>query len=510
VPERLLGDFALAIWDPRARRLLLANDPVGMRPIYYSTWDGRLTFASTLEQMLNDRALPRDLDEEMLLRFLYPDDSPPDQRTYYRHIRLLPGGHRLLVEGGGGEPTRYWNWPEHPPEPRGARDSDVAEFRTLFEDAVRCRLRSATPPGLALSGGLDSGGIACVAGYLHDKEDCPEIRAYSFVFDRFATCDERRYSQAAASRHGFPHTRLPADDCWSLARFEEWLPVFTEPFFGAYEDAWYLVLGQARADGVGVMMTGDGGDALVCGSPTYLSDWLLQGRWGALRREVRARASRPDVSYLRSAGPAVYSLLPPWLQRRLGEDSSPALDAWIPSRLRERGHTSMRWSPHSGRNAWWYGLRDLVSMLASGRHNAFKDRQMRRFGLEVRQPFFDRRLIEWSLRRPPDVFYRDGRAKAVLREALRDILPPIIRDRPDKANMGPLVDHGLRKGRRAFVEALLEDSELERRGYIVASAWKRYVRDYLERGGPPYWALWRTLTAEMWLRHLAGRLPSLR
>jgi asparagine synthase (glutamine-hydrolysing) len=508
-PDHLLGDFALAIWDPRARRLLLANDPTGMRPVYYSTWANRLTFASTLEQMLDDPALPRDIDEDALLRFLYPDGSTPGPQTHYRQIRLLPGGHRLLVEGSRVALTRYWTWPAHPPEPRLASAADADEFRTLFEDAVRCRLRGTAPAGLALSGGLDSGAIACMAGHLRQQNGAPTIRAYSMVFDELAACDERVYSQAAAARYGLEHSCVPADDCWSLARVEEWLPVFTEPFFGMFDDAWYKILGQARADGVRLMMTGDGGDFLVGGSPFYLSDWLLQGRWGALSKEIRARASRSDRSYLRVFGPAIHFLLPIWLQRRVQHPGLPDLDAWIPPHLRERHHAHMGAPLYRGRYAWWHQLHDLVEQFTHGYHNACRDRQMRRFGLEVCQPFFDVRLIQFVLRAPPDLFYHDDTFKVVLREALHDILPPVIRDRRDKASFTPLARLGLCERRRGFVEALLEDSELERRGYVVPGPWKRHLHECLQQRGMAYWALWRTLTAEMWLRHLVGRLPSL-
>jgi asparagine synthase (glutamine-hydrolysing) len=510
-PHRLLGDFALAVWDPRARRLLLANDPMAMRPIYYSTWSDRLAFASTLEQLLGDPDLPRDLDEPSVLRYLYPNDAELTSQTYYRHVQLLPGGHTLVSEPPRVELRRYWQWPEEPPAPRRASQADVDEFRALFEETVRCRLRSPTPVGLSLSGGLDSGAIASVAGALSQRGEVAPIRAYSFVFDEYTVCDERAYSQAASARYQFPHACVPADDCWTLSRFEEWLPVFNDPHFGAYEDAWYKILGRARADGVRVMMTGDGGDFVAAGSPFYFSDWLLQGRWSALYSEVRARARRPGQSLAGAVAPAVTALLPVAVQRRVGTVAMPQLDAWIPFRLRQQRHHAHMSAPlFRGRAAWWYQLRKLIGQFAHGYHNAFKDRQLRRFGMEVRQPFFDVRLMQYALRTPPDAFYRNATTKVVMREALRDILPPVIRDRRDKANFNPLAQLGLRERRRTFIESLLEDSELERRGYVVPAAWKQYYRDYVQNGGPAYWAFWRTLTTEMWLRRQTGRLPPLR
>jgi asparagine synthase (glutamine-hydrolysing) len=134
----------------------------------------------------------------------------------------------------------------------------------------------------------------------------------------------------------------------------------------------------------------------------------------------------------------------------------------------------------------------------------------RRFGLEVRNPLTDVRLVEFALRAPPDAFYRDGVTKWLLRQSLRDVLPPPVRDRTDKASFAPLSAHGLQR-RRAFVEALLDDAELGRRAYVRPEPWARAIRGYLEAGAsePLSWAAWRSLTLEMWLRAREGRLPAL-
>jgi asparagine synthase (glutamine-hydrolysing) len=133
-----------------------------------------------------------------------------------------------------------------------------------------------------------------------------------------------------------------------------------------------------------------------------------------------------------------------------------------------------------------------------------KDRLLRRFGLEVRQPLLDARLLQFALRAPPDLFYREGTTKAVLREALAEVLPPIVRDRRDKISFAPLARAGFERYRE-FLERLPRDSELARRGVILELPWQQCARETI-RQGTPHRPLWRTFTAEMWLRHLRGRL----
>ncbi len=513
--NHLLGDFAFAIWNPQTKQLLLARDPLGQRPLYYSWANHRFTFASTLEQLVQDRSLSCDLDEEALPVYLYHYGALK-QQTPYRAIQSLPGGHRLVVaqhRGKGGVtpplPERYWQWPEEPPEPRSLSKSDVEEFRSLFAEAVRCRLRSHAPVGLLLSGGLDSSSIACMAGHLHEQNGTPPVHAYSFVFDKFESCDERRYIETMTSRYPFPFTPVLSDDCWTLSHLEQWLPVFSEPYFAPYDAMFYKALAQARADGVRTILMGHGGDPLLDGSPRYFADLLLMGRWRDLHRQTRAYAAATQRPYAISlVGNAVTPLLPPWVRRRVEYRHWPRLRSLIPPPLRSR-HLDSQPRLYHGRYAWWYALRDQLAGFGQTPHEAHLDRLMRLFGLEVRQPFLDVRLLQFILRLPPDGTYSDGTRRKILRESLRDILPPLIRDRNDKASFLPLVDYGLRERRRSFVEALLDDSELARRGYVVPDPWQRVIKDYLRGGGGLYSVYWSGLVLEMWLRIQSGRLPPL-
>lgn len=506
--QHIIGDFVFAIWDARARsaKLFLARDPLGQRPLYYSQTDNHFAFASTLEQLLRDRNVPHEIDDEIIPYYVYAYGGL-NEATPYRAIRQLPGGSYLIADANQIHVENYWQWQTEPPAPRALTDDDVSEFRARFAEAVRCRVSKDLPTGLLLSGGLDSGSVASMAGHLHAHTGSPQVHAYSFVFEKFSECDERAYIESAVARYGFPHIQVLVDDCWTFSRLDPWQSVFSEPYFAPYDPMFYKTLAQARTDGMRVMLMGHGGDALLDGSPRYLADWLLAGRWHEVHRQARAYAAASKRPYaVGLVGNALSPLFPTWARRAIEFRHAPRLKSLIPKKLRDLGFDAPP-ALHRGRNAWWYNFRDQLNFGQSP-HEAYLDRLMRLFGMEICQPFADVRLIQFILALPPNATYADGTHRVILRRALHDILPPEIRDRRSKASFAPLMDYGLR-ARQKFVQALLHDSELARRGIIVEREWQRALQNYFHGTQPLYYVYWHSLVTEIWLRIQTGRLPEL-
>lgn len=504
----LVGDFVFAIWDPRARsaQLFLARDPLGQRPLYYSQTDKGLAFASTLEQLLRDRTIPHEIDDEILAYYIYAYGAL-NEATPYRSIKQLPGGSYLIADPNQIRIEEYWQWQAEPPAPRALTDDDISEFRAHFGEAVRCRLSDDAPTGLLLSGGLDSGSVASMAGHLHAQAGSPQLHTYSFVFEKFPECDERKYIDAVVAQYGLPHTPVLVDDCWTFSRLDPWRSVFSEPFFAPYDAMFYKTLAQARADGMRVMLMGHGGDVLLDGSPRYFADWLLAGRWRDVHRQTRAYAAATHRPYaVGLVGNALSPLFPTWARSAIEFRHLPSIKALVPKRLYSLGFHTMP-ELHRGRNAWWYDFRDQLNFGHSP-HEGYLDRLMRLFGMEIRQPFLDVRLIKFILSLPPEATYSNGTHRAIVRASLYDILPPLIRDRRNKASFAPLMDYGLRQ-RRKFVDALIHDSELARRDLIVEPVWQRGIQNYFLGQEPLQYVYWRSLVTEIWLRIQSGRLPEL-
>jgi asparagine synthase (glutamine-hydrolysing) len=504
--RHLRGDFALALWDPRDQTLLLARDPFGAKRLVYARDGERLLFASAPEQLLGTEGVSADVDEDVLLWYLYGASPAPEGRTFFRDVAMLPGAHRLVARGGTVEVGRYFDWPDTPPQELVERADAVEEFRALFFDAVRARMPAGERIGILLSGGLDSGAVAAVAGRV--AESRRDVRLYSLVFDDLTGLDERRYSEAVAATTGFEHVLVPADELWTLAHLDSWLPHISEPFMGASDAAIHALLGRARADGVDRVLFGHGGDHVATGSSRYLADWLVHGRLRAVLREARAQAARGQASLARRlAATALFPLTFEGVQRAVERRHGfPARD-WVPPGLGAKHGADRPTQIHTGPKAWWQDLRAGIAGFGQLPIAGY-DSMLRSFGLEHGNPFLDVRLAQLTLRAAPDALYREGQTKVILREALHDVLPPLVRDRPDKAVMTPLLHRGLRERRRPFVEALLVDAELERRGYAVGPAWRSMVQRYLAGDDTLTAQCWISLTAELWLRSLEGRVPA--
>ena len=282
--ERLRGMFAIAIWDAPRRRLVLARDRFGIKPLYYRDDGGELSFASEL------RALPRgeiDLDAvEAFLAF----NSIPAPLTIFREARKLPAGHVLVWESGR---TRLERFARPAPVPIGElRDDEeaelVEELRARLRDSVRAHLVSDVPVGVLLSGGVDSALLAALAA----EESSEPLRTFSIGFAE-RSFDELEDARRVASRYGTKHRELVLrpDAALLLPALAD---AFDEPFADSSALPTYLVSELAASD-VKVALSGEGGDELFGGYYTYAAD-LLAKRFGGLAQLARPLVERLPTS----------------------------------------------------------------------------------------------------------------------------------------------------------------------------------------------------------------------
>ncbi|WP_243664329.1 asparagine synthase-related protein [Rhodothermus marinus] len=298
-PDRLIGDFAFAIWDRRHRRLFAARDGMGVRPFYYFHDGRRFAFATLLPAVRLLPDVPQDIDEEMILRYLSRHGIESErERTFYSALRRLPGGHALLVDAQGLRLWAYWQ-PELK-ELRLGSEAEYAEaFRATFEEAVRCRLRSVTPIGSHLSGGLDSSSVSCMAAFL--LKDHP-LHIYSAIFpdlpeERRREMDERAYVNAVHRYYPniVPHFFRP-EFVSPLVDLENILAYYDQPFLSAnYHFGWGFAR-MARQDGVRILLNGLDGDSVVLHGWDRLTQLFREGAWEAFAQEAEAAAGHlaPD------------------------------------------------------------------------------------------------------------------------------------------------------------------------------------------------------------------------
>src|SRR6266571_337874 len=279
---RLRGMFAVAIWDARRRRLVLARDRFGIKPLYYREADGELSFASEL------RALPRgEIDLDALEAFL-AFNSIPAPLTIFRDVRKLPAGHVLVWERLTLRLERF----ARPAPAREARADDeaelVEELRARLRDSVRAHLVSDVPVGVLLSGGIDSSALAALAA----EESSERLRTFSIGFEE-RSFDELADARLVAERYGTQHQELVLRPDAALL-VPALADVFDEPFADSSALPTYLV-SQLAAEHVKVALSGEGGDELFGGYYTYAAD-LLAARVAPLARLARPLVERLPTS----------------------------------------------------------------------------------------------------------------------------------------------------------------------------------------------------------------------
>jgi asparagine synthase (glutamine-hydrolysing) len=509
-PAKLLGDFAFAIWDGRRRRLFCARDHFGVRQLYYHCAPRLFACATEIKALFRLAEVPRRLNEARIADYLlslFEDKSA----TLYADVHALPPAHSLTVDRDGLRLREYWKLdPER--EVKYGSDGEYAEaYLEIFREAVRCRMRSAGSVGSALSGGLDSSAITCVARDIAAAEGRGPLHTFSAIYDGVSECDERLYMDAVISRGGFtPHFVRPAAR-GPLTDWEKGLADFDEPPWNPQMALHWAVYAAARRERVCVLLDGFGGDFVVSYGVGRIADLARRGRWLAALGETSAIARRGGSPFTRVLWRhAMLPLLPASLRRlrnRLRGGEELAAFRPVPLReefvrrigLRERIRSS---DAGPGRRVPSARRRHYES-ISSGTYPfslGVVDRITAMFGVERRQPFTDRRLIEFCLALPSEQKLRDGWARYVARRALADVLPAEVQWRRGKSDYSTNFHRGLTTRDRGVLAELILDSPGRLVEYVDVARLRRLHRSYIARPSNAEGAvLWGAAMLARWL-----------
>jgi asparagine synthase (glutamine-hydrolysing) len=516
VVPRLNGMFAFAVWDRARRRLLLARDRLGKKPLYLAALpDGGLLFASELKPLIASGLVDTALDPEALRDYLQLN-YVLHPKTLLRGVRQMPPGHLGRWQDGSLRQERYWDLAACYREPRlVARDEElIDELGGLMADATRRRLFSDVPLGGFLSGGVDSSAVTA----LMRQAGATDLHTFSVEFSS-PEYDEGAYSRLAARLLGTRHHPHLVDEAVG-----DCLPTFAALLDSPLGDdsavSAYFLCRWARRH-VTVALSGDGADELFAGYTTYVAD-LLHRRLGPLRRpaSMAARALAPLLSEKGA------KLSRRFQARRfadgLGQDACGAHFAWrqvlgddllplvAPDLLAAAGPYTpadvFRGHYDDAAGADWLDRLlyvdcktwlvddilvkvDRVSMAAS---------------LECRSPFLDYRVVEWAARLPRRLKLRGRQKKVAVRELARRWLPPEIVDRKKAGFNSPTVEW-MAGPLREMVRAALAGG-LERLGVRWGGGVERLWDAFQAGAGHHRYALWGLLILALWERQvLAAR-----
>jgi asparagine synthase (glutamine-hydrolysing) len=459
--HRFRGMFAFGLWDARLRRLWLVRDRVGVKPLYYAQHRGRLVFASEIKALLVDPTFPRVIDEDSFFHYL-TFLTAPAPRTLFRNVHKLPAG-SMIITGSGGliEERRYWDALDSAASVEGSDDEIAERLLSELRTSVRLRKVSDRPVGVFLSGGIDSSVIAALFG---EGESRP-VRTFSVGYDQDygSYRNELDHARMVASSLGTEHHEIRLSKRDLLDFLPQMVELQDEPIADPVCVPVYYVSRLARDAGVPVAQVGEGADELFWGYPAWERAWRLQranDRWpvphflkAAALAGIRVwgKDGTQPYDWLNRAaqgqpifwgGAEAYSeraktrLLSPRLRDQFAGRSSWDVIAPIHKRFVERAAqpSVLGWMSYLDLNL---RLPDLLLMRV--------DKMSMGTGLEARVPFLDHEFVSFALGIPEAVKTRGGVLKAVLKRAVRGIIPDQVIDRP-KQGFGVPVQEWLLAG----------------------------------------------------------------
>ena len=477
----LRGMFAFALFDRPRRRLLIARDRLGIKPLYYHDDGRRLAFASELKALVLDPAVPRELDPRAIADYL-TFQYVPSPGTIWKGVRKLPPGHLLVCDPGGARIERYWTLPTEPD--RGHSEEYYRErLRALLAEAVRLRLVADVPLGAFLSGGLDSSVVVALMAQAVGEP----IKTFTIGFE------EQDFSELAEARRVAAHLKTDHHELVVRPRALELLPRLVwqmdEPFADASMIPMHYLSEMARRE-VTVALSGDGGDEAFAGYATYA--WA--GRYAAFDRIPRAlrrlaglpakllgpghaAGRRLGRLALDAAGRhldvmSVFS--PAELERIVAPTLRESLDGHEPFEAARRHHTSA-----AGPLGEVPALLALDTMTYMTDDVLTKvDRTSMMHSLEVRVPLLDHKVLEFVARIPFEYKLRGGVAKWILKQSVRDLLPSETVARR-KQGFGVPLERWFDGSFGPLARELLLDGRARGRGWLEPSAVERLL------AGPP-------------------------
>lgn len=514
--SRLHGMFAYAIWDAAQRTLVLARDRMGEKPLYYYAGPDAFVFGSELRAVLEHPAVPRELSLDNLVRYL-AFEYVPAPHSILAGIAKLPPGHMLTISPGS-KPNivQYWDLLFRPDDSVSERDWAERVLAQL-EASVEQRLAAEVPVGFFLSGGMDSGAVVAVAARLRGTRP---LKTFSLGFSE-PSYDERSFARVIATHCGTEHAELVFSPGEAAALLEDVGDLLDEPLVDSSFLPLYALSRFARNE-VTVTLSGDGGDELFCGYPTFLADrgsqWVQRLPPGLVRWVRRAVETLPPSSqygsiefllkqFFRGLGyaPEVRT------QLLLGGLTGPERSVLLSPGVRDvyagfdpYADLARLASDPPGLNRVDRLIYQHCKFYLADQNLVTVDRASMACGLEVRAPFLDHALVELAGQIPAHLKLHGWNTKHILKRALQGVLPREI-TRRRKQGFGVPIAAWLRGPLRRPLEEMLSSERVAHRGLFDPATTRQLVAEHVAGQRDHRKILWGLMMFDSWCdRYLPG------
>jgi asparagine synthase (glutamine-hydrolysing) len=501
--HKLNGMFAIALWDLPRRRLFLARDRAGIKPLYFSLTGGCLIFASEIKSILQHPAVSREPDFAALSHYLSLKNVPSPWSAFHNISQLGPG--QSIAFENGELNRRIWWRPIFAEDDRLGEQEAAVRVRELLEDAVRLQMRADVPFGAYLSGGVDSSSVVALMTKIGGRRVTTFSLVYSDGFENKAA--DQTYARLVSREFGTDHHEYVLSYREAADSIDAVLDAFDEPFSGVTST---FFITKLIAKHVKVALSGDGADELF---GSYLAHRLAQPlyQFGQLRAREASTMTSDELSRL-----APYSdkldYLAALFDRGDEVDRRASLYLWtdaeknalLTDKMRAlsggaqtRDLVAKRYaeaSTHDPLNRALYC--DFLTLLPD-QVLAFVDRLSMAHSVEVRPPFLDHRLIEFAATIPGELKIRNGREKNILKEAVRGLIPQAVIDRRKEGFVLPM-DHWLLHNLRGKVEETLAPARLAAHGLLRPDRVRAVLDAHYARTANHGPRIWNLMMFQLW------------
>ncbi len=485
--SHLNGQFAIAIWDVKKRRLLLARDRVGIRPLYYAYRDGRLIFGSEIKSILAEGTVPARIEPQGIADiFTFWVNIPPE--TSFEGIHELPPGNFLLFENGKITVQPYWHYsfPRDNAFDQRGKQVLAGELRDLLHDAVTLRLRSDVPVAAYLSGGIDSSIISALVKKYHNNE----LITFSVAF-KDAHYDERNYQQLMAKHIGTRHFTIEVDHEDIARSFSDVVWFAEKPMMRTAPAPLYALSSLVREHGIKVVLTGEGADEMFGGYNIFKED-KIRRFWARQPNSVcRPMLLARLYPYILKDEKAINPFWQGFFKKNLQDVDNPFYSHWL--RWTNTAHLKMVFAGAVKEHfrfeeqlekvrryllpemVEWHPLNRAQYLEAALFMNGYLlssqgDRMMMGHSVEGRFPFLDHRVVEFSSNLPPELKINGLNEKYLLKEAYKDLLPEQVVKRNKQPYRAPIATVFLGAHAPQLIRELLSPEMLKKYGYFNPQA----------------------------------------
>lgn len=484
----LNGDFALAIWDDRRRRMVLARDRMGVRPLFYTSKDGVLYFASEIKALLKVPGVSAEIDP-IALDQIFTLWAPIAPRTAFRNIHELEPASVMIATPGQVTIKRYWHldYPHRDAPPKLTNEDDAAEqLQALLSDAVRLRMRADVPVGSYLSGGLDSSLVSAIAAGMTPLQ----LQTFSVTFDS-AEHDESAFQTEMASALGARHRTIACQAGDIAGVFPEVIRFAERPIIRTAPAPLYQLSGLVREAGLKVVLTGEGADEVFAGYDIFREARVRRFCARQPASRIRPQLFRKLYPYL----PGLQQQSVEYLAAFFGAGNAALDDPLFSHRPRFKTTAAAKIFFSGDLRATLKGY-DAAEELVGRLPQAFSlwhplhqaqylesrfllpgyilssqgDRMAMAHGIEGRFPYLDHRLVEFAARLPPDMKLKGLVEKHILRKVAGHLLPSAIRERAKQPYRAPEARSFVGAGELDYVSDLLSETSIAAGGLFNAKA----------------------------------------